>query len=92
MDEPEKMAQMNAWLDEVCEALGVHRADLAAVTPAVLGLVSQVAHGPSRPAGPLTAMAVGIAASRADGDFVPAVEDAIGKLQPLLAPYRDNAK
>ena len=72
MNEQKKMTEMNEWLDEVCAALGVDRGLLAEVTPEVLDLVGRVAHGPSRPGGPLTAMAVGIAA--AQGGYLPRVD------------------
>ncbi len=83
MDEQAKMAAMNEWLDEVCDTLKVDRAKLAAVSPQLLGLVAQVAHGPSRPGGPLTAVAVALSAEEAD-DFEAGVNDAIAALQPLL--------
>ena len=83
MDEQRKMAEMEAWLDKVCETLGVDRAVLAAVTPEVLDLVGQVAHGPSRPGAPMTAMVVGLAATKSD-DFKVGITEAIAKLQPLL--------
>lgn len=83
MDEQAKMAAMEAWLDQVCAALDVDRAQLAAVTPQILDLVAKCAHGPSRPGGPLTAMAVGIAATRTD-DFVAGVNAGIAAIEPLL--------
>ncbi|MCK6212675.1 hypothetical protein KZX45_19225 [Georgenia sp. EYE_87] len=67
-DETRKMTAMNAWLDDVCAELGVDRALLSAVTPPMLRLISEVAHGPSRPGAPLTAFVVGLAAARAAGD------------------------
>ncbi|MDI9627786.1 MAG: DUF6457 domain-containing protein [Acidobacteriota bacterium] len=84
MDEQQKMAEMNEWLDQVCAALGVDRSQVAEVTPDVLDLVGRVAHGPSRPGGPLTAMAVGIAAAQDSGGFVAGVRRAIERLDPLL--------
>jgi hypothetical protein len=67
-DETRKMTVMNAWLDEVCAELGVERDVLSAVTPPMLRLISEVAHGPSRPGAPLTAFVVGLAAARAADD------------------------
>lgn len=84
MDEERKMAQMDAWLDQVCTALDVDRMQLAAVSPAILDLVAQVAHGASRPGGPMTAMAVGMAAVRRGGDFATEVQRNIDKVLPLL--------
>lgn len=76
MDEPAKMAAMESWLDEVCAALEV---------------VGDVAHGPSRPAAPLTAFAVGLAAGSpraGDGDLAARVPLVLARLEPLLARYR----
>jgi hypothetical protein len=67
-DETRKMTLMNAWLDEVCAELGVERDVLSAVTPPMLRLIGEVAHGPSRPGAPLTAFVVGLAAARAADD------------------------
>lgn len=39
MSESEKMAQMEAWLDQVCAALDVDREVFVEVTPEVLDLV-----------------------------------------------------
>lgn len=64
-DSPREMARMNAWLDAACAVLAVDRAQVAAVTPEMLRLIGEVAHGPSRPAAPLTAFALGVAAARA---------------------------
>lgn len=87
MDEQKKMAQMDAWLDQVCATLDLDRESLAEVTPVILDLVGRVAHGPSRPGGPLTAMAVGIAAVKGGGDFAAGVNQAIERLAPLLDHY-----
>lgn len=83
MDEQAKMAAMDTWLGQVCETLEVDRELLAAVSPQILELVAQVAHGPSRPGGPMTAVAVALSAARAD-DFVAGVDAGIAALQPLL--------
>lgn len=91
MDEPAKMAAMESWLDEVCAALEVDRSAVAGVTPAVLDLVGDVAHGPSRPAAPLTASAMGLAAgspAAGDGDLAARVSLVLARLEPLLARYR----
>ena len=54
----------------------------------MLDLVGRVAHGPSRPGGPLTAMAVGIAAAQGGGGFVAGVRQAIERLDPLLEAHQ----
>lgn len=84
MDEQQKMIAMDAWLDEVCEALDVDRTLLAEVSPAILEMVGQIAHGPSRPGGPMTAMAIGLAIADQD-DPVAAVHRAIAQVEELLA-------
>ncbi|MDO5727226.1 MAG: DUF6457 domain-containing protein [Bowdeniella nasicola] len=68
MSEAEKMEIMYAWLDEVCETLDVKSDLLEIVTPAMLDLIRDVAHGPSRPGAPMTAMLIGLAAGLAQGE------------------------
>lgn len=72
-DEAARMAQMRRWLDAVCAGLGVDPALLDDTVPHLLGLVRDVAHGPSRPGAPLTAFLVGLAAGRASDPHDPAV-------------------
>lgn len=67
-DESEKMAAMNAWLDAVCAELGVDRAVMDANSGALLDLIRDVAHGPSRPGAPMTAFLVGLASANASSD------------------------
>ena len=56
---------LDAWVAEVCEQLGV---DAGAVDrDAILDLARDVAHNVARPAAPLTAFLVGLAAGRAGG-------------------------
>ena len=65
---------LSAWTDELTAALGV---DPALVdTAAVLGLARDVAHGVARPAAPLTAFVVGLAAGR-DGATPESIRSAI---------------
>lgn len=57
---------MIAWLHDVCRQLDMTEPDdLGAVVDVVLDLTSDVAHGVSRPAAPVTAFLVGLAAGRA---------------------------
>ncbi len=67
MSEAEKMQQMHAWLDDVCARLDVDRTTVNDVTPDMLDLIRQVAHGPSRPGAPMTAFLVGLAAGTTFG-------------------------
>ncbi|WP_187138369.1 DUF6457 domain-containing protein [Cellulomonas timonensis] len=67
-DETQKMAVMNAWLDQVCAELDVDRSVLDANTMPLLQLINHVAHGPSRPGAPVTAFLVGLAGASASTD------------------------
>lgn len=64
-DERAKMAQMNRWLDDVCAELDLDRNIMTQATGPMLALIKHVAHGPSRPGAPLTALAVGLASALA---------------------------
>ncbi|MEL4503485.1 DUF6457 domain-containing protein [Luteococcus sp. H138] len=67
-DDPEVTRRRDAWTDDVCREFGLDRETIAAITPELLQLVAGVAHGPARPAGPITALLVGIAATRDGGE------------------------
>jgi hypothetical protein len=84
-DETRKMTVMNAWLDEVCAELGVDRDVLSAATPPMLRLISEVAHGPSRPGAPLTAFVVGLAAARATGDAKEQADAVVSRVEAVSA-------
>jgi hypothetical protein len=56
---------LDAWVNRAAGALGLDPADLD--RDLVLGLTRDVAHGVARPAAPLTAFLVGLAAGRAGG-------------------------
>lgn len=56
------MTDLERWIGEVCGELGIDPAVVTRTSPAVLDLVRDVAHGVSRPAAPLTAFIVGLAA------------------------------
>ena len=62
-DEREKLRIMGHWLDVVAAELDVDRDLLERVSGPVLGLTSDIAHGPSRPGAPLTMLAIGLAAT-----------------------------
>lgn len=80
--EREKMAAMNAWLDEVCTELGVDRELMTQTTGPLLALIRDVAHGPSRPAAPLTAFLLGLASAR---DGARSVEDQAASVGERIA-------
>jgi hypothetical protein len=54
------------WISDVCAELGLELGDERAVTDTVLDLTADVAHGVARPAAPVTAYLVGLAAGRTD--------------------------
>jgi hypothetical protein len=59
------MNPLDTWIATACEALGIDPATVD--RDAVLDLTRDVAHGVSRPAAPLTAYLVGLAAGRDGG-------------------------
>jgi Domain of unknown function (DUF6457) len=72
---------MSEWVTAVARELGLELDD-AAIVDLVLDLTSDVAHGVSRPAAPVTAFLVGVAAGRADDPTV-AARDYAGKIGKL---------
>lgn len=58
------MDRMYEWLGVVCDEFGIDKDLLSAVVPQLLDLTRDVAHGPARPAAPMTAFLLGVAATR----------------------------
>jgi hypothetical protein len=58
------MSTMSEWIAEVCAELDLNLTDEQATTTVVLDLTADVAHGVARPAAPVTAYLVGLAAGR----------------------------
>ena len=85
-DNPEKMAKMATWLQAVNREFKLPEGTIAPVQEELLNLISDVAHGPSRPGAPLTAFLVGFAAG---GDIQQAGEN-VAKLRALVAKYPAN--
>jgi len=82
------MDALQEWTDRVAPALGVDPALVVQTQDQVLDMVRDVAHGVLRPAAPLTAFVVGLAAGRAqaDGaDAAAAVRDALAQVEALLS-------
>lgn len=61
-DDPQVMEEMRSWLREASQAVGVPNQLMEEVEVPLLQLISQIAHGPSRPGAPLSAYLVGYAA------------------------------
>ncbi|WP_103062024.1 DUF6457 domain-containing protein [Actinomyces qiguomingii] len=80
-DEDLVLERMRRWLELVCERLEVDPAVVADHESELLGLVSQVAHGPSRPGAPMTAFVVGYAAAAAARP----VSEIVGEVSELVA-------
>lgn len=58
------MSAMSEWVAEVCRDLELELADQEVTVNQVLDLTADVAHGVARPAAPVTAFLVGLAAGR----------------------------
>lgn len=58
------MSAMSEWVAEVCRDLELELKDQDATVNQVLDLTADVAHGVARPAAPVTAFLVGLAAGR----------------------------
>lgn len=74
---------MSEWVTAVRRELGLEDAvDTDALVDTILDLTGDVAHGVSRPAAPVTAFLIGLAAGRAD-DLTVAVNDHAGVVSRL---------
>ena len=78
------MNVLDDFLRTTCTALGVDRD--AVDQNLILDLTKEVAHNVARPAAPLSAFVVGLAAGRAGGD-VEAVRAAVRRVAELAAGY-----
>lgn len=84
------MNRLDEWLTAVAAELGVSLAPGAGLdTDAVLALTRDVAHGVARPAAPLTALLVGIAAGQAGGG-PQALADAVRSTAVLTERWTDE--
>lgn len=63
-DEPESVARMDQWLQTACDVLDLNPELVDKSSDALLEMVRVIAHGPSRPAAPLSAFLVGYAAGK----------------------------
>lgn len=89
------MSMMEDWVASVCEALklpdqNATRGAEGSVVDAVLDLTKDVAHGVARPAAPVTAFLVGLAAGRAGGDPT-AVREATEKVAAMAREWAGPA-
>jgi hypothetical protein len=77
-------AALDDWTAAVCTALGLDRD--AIDTALILDLARDVAHGVARPAAPLSAFLVGLAAGRATGSHADA-ESAAARVTELARTW-----
>jgi hypothetical protein len=64
-DRLQAMSTMSDWIDQVCHELDLELISPRASTDLVLDLTAEVAHAVARPAAPVTAFLVGLAAGGA---------------------------
>lgn len=81
----ENLDSAHRWLEVASTELELDPALVRELMRDLLDLTRDVAHGPSRPAAPVTAFLVGLSAGRAGGDAVPEVRERITRLTALLA-------
>lgn len=84
--EREKLRVMDQWLDAVCAELDVDRELVERVTGPALDLISEVAHGPSRPGAPMTALVVGLATR--EGDDAEAIAARVAQVSELTRTWQ----
>ena len=84
--EREKLRVMDQWLDAVCAELDADRELVERVTGPALDLISEVAHGPSRPGAPMTAFVVGLATR--EGDDEEAIAARVAQVSELTRTWQ----
>lgn len=78
MTEAQAPEDLDRWMAEACEMLGLDPADVPIGT--VLDLARRVAHGVARPAAPVTTFLLGLAIGSGRSDDVAGLADRIGDL------------
>lgn len=82
---------MFKWLASACEELGIDPGIIDATAGQLLDVVRDVARGPSRPAAPLTAFLIGLAAAGTKGASNESLSAAVAEhskaIQALVATY-----
>jgi len=81
---------MSEWTAAVCRELGLAESlDTAAATALVLDVTADVAHAVARPAAPVTAFLIGLAAGRAQ-DPVVAARDQAERISRLAQGWAED--
>ena len=78
MTERQAPEDLDRWVGEACELLGLDPADVPIGT--VLDLARRVAHGVARPAAPLTTFLLGLAIGSGRSSDLAGLADRIGEL------------
>ncbi|MEJ2861478.1 DUF6457 domain-containing protein [Actinomycetospora flava] len=87
------MSTLDDWIDEVARELGIEElVDPEVVTPLVLDMTKDVAHGVARPAAPITAYLLGLAVGRSAGSGPAEPELAQGLADLVAARARDRGQ
>lgn len=90
-DDPREMQSAHQWLTSVSQELGLDDDLIRRLARPLLDLTREVAHGPSRPAAPLTAFLVGLATNPgADADEV--VTDVEKRIDALITRIAESEK
>lgn len=84
-DDPKEMAELEAWLLAVANEIGVDPSSLPEVQPRMLDLVREIAHGPTRPGGPMTCYLIGLASVQQDKPALELVEQVSEMIPPYMA-------
>lgn len=87
MTEPQTPEDLDRWVVEACELLGLDPADVPIAT--VLDLARRVAHGVARPAAPLTTFLLGLAVGSGRSEDLARLADRIGDLAESRGPADD---
>ena len=87
MTERQTPEDLDRWVVEACELLGLDPADVPIAT--VLDLARRVAHGVARPAAPLTTFLLGLAVGSGRSEDLPGLADRIGDLAESRGPADD---
>ncbi|WOP17807.1 DUF6457 domain-containing protein [Raineyella sp. LH-20] len=82
--EAEKMREMSRWLDAASAELGLDPAVVDLVRTPMLDMIAAVAHGPTRPGAPMTAMLVGLAS---DPDDPSEILERVARITALAADW-----
>lgn len=90
------MSALSDWIDDTARELGIDElgelVDPEVVQPLVLDMTRDVAHGVARPAAPITAYLLGLAAGRAAGSGPGERELAQGWADHLAARAREHGR